>query len=445
MRRNFILILILISNYLYSNGGPIDWTLLLRTGNIEFINQSGFRIDEEHINFLVDGDFTDVTVNYKITNTNSNERSITYAFPVDVYSEDGEYSAETLSEEVSNFQIFDNETALNYNISDKTERITFDYPEIYSQSRNVRMDAVRIYYTSNFIFRSNEEKFIQVKYRAKNQYLNLLFTKSIIPDYSDRLFFYNLEPSKNWGNGMVKDFSYTIDFTKVNYVGGKPVALPDGGELEESIYRFAARDFNLNSAKNIMFTYDIRDYLISCFFIEKRLTGESIKSITASSTLDPDCNWSYDVENLIDLNFETVWVEGVDGSGSGESVEIELENFNVGYIGIINGFNHSEELYKNNSRALKIKYEIELDPEGPYSRSRSNTLEGEAVLNDIGYQEITVYNFSTFTQRIFNAGDAGVPVKKIRITILNAIDGEKFTDLCLSEIVILGYTYEELQ
>ena len=445
MRKRFILIQILCSSLLFSNGGPVDWTMLLKTGNVEFINQSGFRIDEEHINFVVDGDHTDVTVNYKITNTNNDVRSISYAFPVDVYSDDGDYSIGTLSEEVSSFQIYDNGILLNHNISDRTERIAYDYPEIYDLSKNVKMDVVRVYYTASLNFQSNEEKNIQIKYRAKNQYLNLVFTKSIIPDYTNRLFYYNLEPSKNWGDGTVKDFSYTIDFTKINDIGGNIVVLPEGGELEDNIYRFSAKDFDLNIAQNIMFTYDIEDFLTSRFFIEQRLPKESIKQITASSTLAPGRSWSYEVENLIDQDFETVWVEAVEGSGVGESIEIELENFNVGYIGIINGFNHSEEYYNNNSRALRIKYEIEFDPEGPYFWYDSTTIEGEADLRDIGFHKITEYNFSNFTQRIFKAGDVGVPTKKIKITILNAKDGDKYKDLCLSEIVILGYTYEELQ
>lgn len=444
MKKLLLLTLLILPNLAIANGGPVDWTLLLKTGNVEFINKSGFQIEKEHIDFEIDGDYTNVSVNYVITNNNDKE-SVTYAFPIDIFSKDGTYSNDVLKDEIPFFEISDNGQNLNFNISDETETIEYPYPEIYDIRKNTDLNAIRIFYTTQISFDRNETKSIVVKYRAKNQYLNLVFTKSIIPSYTDRMFFYNLEPSKNWGNGIVKDFSYTIDFSQLSEIGGTVKALPPGGEYDNYIFTFTSNNMDLNRNTEIFFTYDIKDYLKSQFYHEQLIPNSSIKSISTSSTLPRGRTWTYNAENLIDKNYQTVWVEAASDSGIGETIEIELENFSIGYIGIVNGFNHSREFYNNNSRALKIKYELYLDEDGPYNWFSKDVIEGQSDIKDLGFNVINANNISKYAQRIASFGEVGVPTTKIRLTILNAIDGEKYQDLCISEIVILGYTYEELE
>lgn len=440
MKKTIITILLAISTLIHSNGGPIDWTEVLKTGQVEFKNLENFTIEEEVIKLKIDGDYTIVNVLYKIKN-NGSDQNVTYTFPIDVSSKD----SDIISKEIDGFEMFDNSNPLSFSLSDYTETTKITYPEIFDSRSTVNLKSNRMFYITNLDFLSNEVKELRIKYKVKNQLLSLITTKSMIPSFTERIFYYDVTPSKNWGNGIVKKFSYNIDFTDVIQKEGTFPLLPDNGQWNGFNFSFIKDNYDLNNAEDIIFSYDITKYLESTFFKEKMIKKSSIKSLNASSTLAPEEKWDYKVENLFDNNYKTVWVEGSEGNGIGDYIEIELENFNIGYIGIINGHNHSEKTYTENSRAIKIKYEMELDENGPYYRSSKNIIEGTFDLKDIGFRNINSYNFSESVQRIFKYGDGGVPTKKVKLSILSALDGSKYNDLCISEIIILGYTYEELQ
>ena len=76
---------------------------------------------------------------------------------------------------------------------------------------------------------------------------------------------------------------------------------------------------------------------------------------TASSTLKSSGTISYDAENVCIQNNSRAWVEGSDGSGIGESIEIKRKldvsdkDYGVDYteICIVNGYIKNEKVWKN--------------------------------------------------------------------------------------------------
>ncbi len=96
-----------------------------------------------------------------------------------------------------------------------------------------------------------------------------------------------------------------------------------------------------------------------------------VNDISASSTLAPQGNNSYDATNLGNRSRKDAWVEGVDGYGIGESVTIvrkyshggDAANFQEhGYdsfffpnLCIVNGMAKNEKAWKNNSRVKSLK------------------------------------------------------------------------------------------
>jgi hypothetical protein len=69
----------------------------------------------------------------------------------------------------------------------------------------------------------------------------------------------------------------------------------------------------------------------------------------------------------------------------------------------------------------------------------------QVKLEDMGYGPVTLLNFADFTQHLVSAGDGFLPVEKIRITIDSVYPGERYRDLCISEIIILGREDEDRQ
>lgn len=79
-------------------------------------------------------------------------------------------------------------------------------------------------------------------------------------------------------------------------------------------------------------------------------------SISASSELAPEGNNNYYCQNVTDGNSNTAWVEGVSGSGIGESIIFSSdERQRITGIKILNGYCKSERLYKKNNRIKEIK------------------------------------------------------------------------------------------
>lgn len=449
MKFYLVIIFILISFSVFGNGGPIDWTQLLSTGNINFQNNSGFKIHEESINFEVVEDYTNVTVEYKIKNL-SETKKVAYAFPID-FSTHVPYNKKNLEKEVPYFEAFDNSKKLEFKLIEKEDIVTFPYPSRYNNGKPFDIRATRVYYLMDLSFEKDEIKSLKIKYSVKNNLETILTTKSIFPSNSDRIFHYNLTPSSNWGDGIVSKFSYNIDFTNIMNVGGSAKLLPKKGYWDGDIYRYSAKDYDLNKEDNIIFTYEINDYLKTLLFNKNVIDRKNFDKVNASSTLPNENKWNYSVNNLFDKNYKSVWVEGSPEDGIGEYIEIELSNYVITYIGIINGFNHSKDAYYNNSRALKIKYEIELDPNGPVTPHISayseeyKSIENTIDLKDLGYNEVNETNYANYSQKLIDTGSSGLPVKKIKLTILDSIQGEKFKDLCISEIILLGYSYDKIK
>ena len=79
----------------------------------------------------------------------------------------------------------------------------------------------------------------------------------------------------------------------------------------------------------------------------------------ASSTLiDANGKYNYSSENITDMDPRTAWVEGENGYGTGEYIEFDGYNdlvWSGTVINILNGFQKSISLWKNNSRVKTFK------------------------------------------------------------------------------------------
>jgi hypothetical protein len=150
----------------------------------------------------------------------------------------------------------------------------------------------------------------------------------------------------------------------------------------------------------------------------------SVGDVYASSTLiDKRGGYNYESKNISDNDLKTAWVEGKSDYGIGEYIEFEyIPNFEYGGIIIYNGFQKTIDLWKNNSRVKTYKVYVNNVP--------SCFLE----LPDKMASQYFYIDDSLFNQEDFNI--AANPVI-IRLEIYEVYKGEKWKDVCISEILII--------
>lgn len=137
-----------------------------------------------------------------------------------------------------------------------------------------------------------------------------------------------------------------------------------------------------------------------------------IYSVTASSELT---GGDYDADNVLDDQFTTAWVEGADGAGTDEYIELHVHaNGSFNRIGIASGYHKSEELFEKNAAPI----EIILYSAGDVRRLYLNPAYGKMEVIHLG--------------RAVYAGPTGI----IRIKINDVRAGSTYEDACISEIVL---------
>lgn len=423
----------------FSNGGPMDSSHILSTGNIAFVKNETIRLVSESIVFTVDQDFVDVDVTYELEN-DGEAQQVSYGFPVEyapVYYYTG--SDEWMDIEVPYFRIYDDMDRLDvstFTEPDSFECVVMDYYHLY---------AYRRWYTTHLLFDEGETSIISVQYRFKTQFEDFSTNKNYSPSLSDRFFRYILNPAGNWGDGVIEDFSYSIDFSSVIVNGGNVITVPSGGTwISDSVFQFTAENFNISEADTIEVLYDISIWKMADYFRNNSIRDESIREVSVSSTLSGQGSADYSKRNMFDRDMATAWVEGVQGDGTGEWIEVELNGYSIDFIGIINGYAKDESAYIENSRIRKLKYEIILDEEGPYYHDYYENIEGTVELPDLSWAEIENNDFSEIVLEVYFGGSL-LPVKRIRLEAVEVYPGTMYEDLCITELFISGHTWEEIE
>ena len=167
----------------------------------------------------------------------------------------------------------------------------------------------------------------------------------------------------------------------------------------------------------------------------------------ASSTLKAGKNNSYGVENLVDGNPATAWVEGVDGYGEGETLDFCMAcNFDydcgsekIYKINIVNGYAKNETTYKNNSRVKELEvHTTELVEKRIVEASNGsyfNINDEMCVSEDLVYADRYYYFVLDDTmkeQTLYLGGEKDV--FKVTFKIISVYKGDKYKDTAISGI-----------
>lgn len=137
--------------------------------------------------------------------------------------------------------------------------------------------------------------------------------------------------------------------------------------------------------------------------------------VEASSTLAPQSDQTYDAANLIDDDWDTAWVEGVDGPGIGESLTLKMKQpLPVHHVSFLPGYASSEQNWESNCRVAKV--EITANGEKTWV----------ADLPDGGMHELRGVALTGYDK----------PVETLEIKIAGVHAGSKYEDTCITAIYI---------
>ena len=147
--------------------------------------------------------------------------------------------------------------------------------------------------------------------------------------------------------------------------------------------------------------------------------GGEVKSVTASSCLQPIKSFNYEGENAHDFNHESVWA--TKGKGIGESLTYTFEGKcpRITTVKILNGHVKSESVWRANSRVKKLRMYYNGKPYAILALQDSRTLQCFDV-GTLGYH------------------DFDKPDWTLKFEILEVYPGSKHEDTVIAELYFDG-------
>ena len=150
--------------------------------------------------------------------------------------------------------------------------------------------------------------------------------------------------------------------------------------------------------------------------VDNKVTSNLITwdNVYASSHLIQK-SMNYKVENVIDDNPSTAWIEGVSDDGIGQFIQFSSNNtFRVDKIDIINGFSKNQKTYMKNNRVKKVIIEFSDKSQQVY----------ELEDNNMEYQTIDI---------------GGINTNSVKVIIQEVYtNGRVYKETCISEISVYG-------
>ncbi|HYC87017.1 MAG TPA: hypothetical protein VEB86_17410 [Chryseosolibacter sp.] len=156
--------------------------------------------------------------------------------------------------------------------------------------------------------------------------------------------------------------------------------------------------------------------------------GGGPEGVTASSELKPQGTNSYEGSKAHDLSYQTAWVEGAAGYGTGEflTYKFSAASPRITDIIVVNGYVKSEKSYLENSRVKKLKMYLNETPIAILHLAdiRSNQT---FRFGPIGHGERE--NFESLKLR---------QDWTLKFEILEVYEGSKYDDVAITEIYFDG-------
>jgi hypothetical protein len=441
MKRFSLLILCLIlSGNIFSNGGPILNSLVIKTGQVQLINENNIVISDEKINLKIEGEYAI----YDITYTFVREMAylgdtIWYGFSVDYggnYVGNEEKFRET---DVPYFEMYFNNKPLDvkeqYDYGFYTDTILIkkdtstEYP--FNFGKSVTVQHKKKWYISKLYFEKGScNCTLNIKYKVRAYAYDLLAAKFPFVYYEKRKLVYDLSPAGYWGKGVISNLTVNIDISNLdsNFEEYQIKGL-EGCVLNNSIYTFQAKNFE--PKKNKIFLIEYTQDVVG------KTTDYKMDYVRQKYVQDVNSSLNGSLTNLNDFKVATTF-DFEKPNNQNEYIEYTFAKWgNFLGISILNGDYSSEENYYKKGRLKKIRLEYQYRS---YMLDTGMILLKDTIitLEDKKYLPVTDTNFSKNCDYIDAKLICFDRVKRLKITFLEYYDGKGSDRVGISELILNG-------
>ncbi|MEQ8812442.1 MAG: discoidin domain-containing protein [Imperialibacter sp.] len=457
----YTFLLLFLPGLALANGGTIHSSLFKETGNIRLINTKDMLLLREDLKLDFSAKRTvKASVDYQLKNS-GNARSFLYAFPVDFYLS---MSSESIEDE--NLSIEELIEKIHYSMTLNGKAITTDsiVSEKYQLKRGrLSDDILRIWFISEVGLSEDSDYILHITLTTPAEYTTSYFHEpaydyEIYDSGNNYKYLYDLSPAGSWGNGRTG--SITVNIVQPSECDNFRVRGLDGftKHVENNTLSFSNNNYDFTESSKILVDYGDVNTQHFRKLLSLNRAQEAVKAIRASSTLGA----TYVVGNLIDGNLATAWVEGHSGNGIGEWIELELNpSFTLTGIALVNGYIKNSKAYAENGKMksgfLSVSgtcYNTEnsqgvkqcKNETSVYMKKKSSLDTGPAnLLNTVEFlpyqpsEGPELINWDDSTK--MDQGFEFMKVTSIKIKVDEVYEGAKYQDMCISELLIFGYSH----
>jgi hypothetical protein len=426
----------LVTSPLFGNGGAWQTGVPI-TGNAAASDQkrsTNVTIEEENLTIDLHQEFAAVEVRYRMRNTGEQVEQ-DFFFPLERWAKTETSDDVYPPTDLDSYKIAVDGTDLKATEVDaKGEK-----PKaVADDSWGEFAPATKVWKKSRIPFSRNQSREVVIKYRAK--YAGT--ASSVSEDFhtTDAIFEYALSPAATW-KGPIGKGKITV-----NLLHPRPeeVAIPKPAnkfkKTSATQFQWEFTDLKPTLADDLKIVahpaydmYEVRreadpeqrnyaaDYLIQG---DRYFLQHSDYDATASSTLKPNGDKTYEVTNMMARFPQNAWVEGVEGDGIGESIALKVRRpLPLDTILIIPGY-HSREnktLWKKNNRVAEL--EVNLNDEHTFT----------ARIPDEEFEKAYPIPVRDYAK----------PVTTVKLTIKGVHKGTAARDTCISSLMLRGTLTEK--
>ncbi|HEY8393159.1 MAG TPA: hypothetical protein VIL83_10595 [Capillibacterium sp.] len=411
--------------------GPIDESAVMGTGNLTLLEAKEIILADELLYITLDQDFAHIYSYYELVNPGT-ETEVMVGFPVDFLLDSERYGLAWQEESFPSYQIADETGSL------PVRTYTDEKPQIVVAGGRKR-ELVRKWYTTNLNLAPNSRKKLVVEYTVRCSLLDMDTVTTFFPSFSDRLLTYNFFPVGGWENDLIRKLRIVVD-ARAN--------LEAGGELKSlnfpqfsaygGIYIFESTDFDLKENYALKVLYNETPRLMTELITTYQINPEQITGLSGSSEAK-----AYPLHQLLDGNLRTPWVAGKESGTEPAWIEVELKDFCLQAVGVVNGFLADDATYARYDRAKRIKVQIEQEEyDFLTGRVEKRVIEREVDLAAAPYREVNERAFAPLVSILADLGQSYNKTSRLRLTILDTYPGTE-RRVALGELFLLGYRNEQ--
>ena len=464
-----------------ANGDPVlSYSANILSCNPVPLKVSEVEVAKEELAIKVAVPYCSVNVKYTLRNSSSGDIHVDYGFPVDFSgSFDAphrfvvEYWSESMEEDgIAGLAVKD----ISFNLDGKPlewkhSNTVYKTADAYYDDEldaMVEPKMCRLWTYTVLDIPAGSTVVLEISYSVLCQWtvpLRALKTSPLSRYFPDFGFFrYDFTPAQHWGSGKAGSFSCSVDCSalpSVFFNDGSPSFYFEVPYVQKSPakWSYSAKDFDFAAAGSLQLQFwkeweasQGKPYVSWGNPLERCAVPTSDYTVTVSGSQE-----KYPGNNLSDGSLQTAWV--APGNGVGSVIDIDFPAPRcVSDICLWNGYHKSSGIWSSNSRIAKVRVEVtradgyrdepfdvnltEWDENYYALRDDPTPLFGEPSMLVVTNIERQVWG------RILGVDDDGAYlydnppfeseyVKHIRLTVLETVKGTKYSDMCLSELVLL--------